>query len=143
MKPSSIVIAKALTIALLVGSGCAPERTGVIQQSRTPTPTGSTSRIEPGTLRAPKDLESDVAAVPVQPPPPQIEVVGEAPKAGYIWIPGRWEWNEDWTWMSGQWTAKPDSATEWSPGHWARRDQGWIWIRGYWRTASAQNRSAH
>ncbi|MGN6552982.1 MAG: YXWGXW repeat-containing protein [Verrucomicrobiota bacterium] len=134
-----------MVIALLSGSGCVPERTGTIQQSRTPAVTVSPPRIESEILGAPEDLGPDVAALPVanHPPPPQIEVVGEAPNAGYVWIPGRWEWNKDWTWVSGHWTAKPDSAAGWSPGRWARRDDGWIWIRGYWRTASAQNRSAH
>jgi hypothetical protein len=67
------------------------------------------------------------------PPPPQIEVVGAAPGAEYVWVPGAWQWRERWVWSGGYWAVRPQADAAWVKGRWVKRDQGWAWIRGYWR----------
>jgi hypothetical protein len=42
--------------------------------------------------------------VMVAPPPPRVEVMGEAPQPGYVWIGGYWNWVGDrHTWVAGHW----------------------------------------
>ena len=67
------------------------------------------------------------------PPPPQVEVVGNAPGSNYQWIPGYWEWREHYVWVPGHWAVAPNPHARWVPGHWTRHARGWVWIRGYWR----------
>ena len=52
------------------------------------------------------------------PPPPQAEVVPAA-RAGWVWVPGRWEHER--------------RGHMWRPGHWERREGRQVWVEGEWR----------
>jgi hypothetical protein len=51
------------------------------------------------------------------PPPPRYEVV-PAPRAGYVWAPGYWQWE--------------GSRHVWAPGHWIAERQGYRWVPDHW-----------
>ena len=71
-----------------------------------------------------------------EPPPPQVVVV-PAPRPGYIWIAGRWEWRGGrYMWANGYWeTDRPGYVYE--QGHWDRRGRGHVWVQGTWRSGGA------
>jgi hypothetical protein len=120
MKVSFAVTGLTLFVGLLFESGCAGHRTAYAEPAQLAVPHS--------TPRPPKQTPITEA-----PPPPQVEVVGTAPNPDYVWIPGRWEWQDGWTWMSGFWATAPHPQAEWIPGRWVKKRRGWIWIRGYWR----------
>ena len=72
--------------------------------------------------------------VQMAPPPPRFERM-PGPRAGQVWVPGRWQWNgRDYVWASGRWQrARPDYA--YAPGQWVQADGGWRWREGDWRRA--------
>jgi hypothetical protein len=55
--------------------------------------------------------------IDVAPPAPRVEVV-PAPRAGYVWAPGYWEWR--------------DSAHVWIPGRWIGERHGYHWVGDRW-----------
>jgi len=72
--------------------------------------------------------------IQVAPPAPRYEPM-PGPRAGQIWVPGHWQWNERaYVWRSGYWqAARPDYA--YAPGRWVQADGGWRWMEGNWRRA--------
>jgi hypothetical protein len=73
--------------------------------------------------------------VEVAPPPPQVEVV-PAPRPGYIWAPGYWNWEGGrHVWVDGRWVGErrgyayvPDHWVEYNDGHgrhWHREPGHW------------------
>lgn len=68
---------------------------------------------------------------PVEAPPaPRVEDV--APRQGYIWIAGHWEWKGSrWNWLAGRWE-RPRAKKVWRGGRWERRGRHYIWIEGQW-----------
>jgi hypothetical protein len=72
------------------------------------------------------------APVMVAPPPPQVEVVGVSPVAGYIWIGGFWNWvGGRHVWVGGHWEA-PRPGQRWVPHQWVREGGGWRLHEGHW-----------
>jgi hypothetical protein len=66
------------------------------------------------------------------PPPPRYEVV-PAPRRGYEWAPGYWNWNgRRHVWVAGHWERV-------RPGHhyerpeWVHANDGWHMNRGGWQ----------
>jgi hypothetical protein len=79
--------------------------------------------------------------VPLAPPPLNVEAVPQPPGPNYVWIPGRWVWDQRyaaWTWKRGFHSWKPAHASGYQPGHWARRGYYWVWIPGRWIVAAGQ-----
>ena len=72
--------------------------------------------------------------IQVAPPAPRYEPM-PGPRAGQVWVPGHWQWNERaYVWRSGYWqAARPDHA--YAPGRWVQADGGWRWMEGNWRRA--------
>jgi hypothetical protein len=70
--------------------------------------------------------------VAVAPPEARVEVVGVAPAAGYVWIPGYWNWNGSaHVWVGGYWAAgRP--GYYWAPHAWVRYGGGWRMAPGHW-----------
>ena len=67
----------------------------------------------------------------VAPPAPRYEVV-PAPRAGYVWQPGFWEWRGDrHYWRRGYWV-RERPGYYWHPSRWEHRDGRWILERGRW-----------
>ena len=70
--------------------------------------------------------------VSVAPPPVQYEVV-PAPRMGFVWVPGIWEWRSHrHVWVGGHWVRS-------RPGHvyhrprWYDHNGRWYFAHGGWR----------
>lgn len=58
------------------------------------------------------------------PPPPRFESV-PAPRRGYVWAPGYWNWDGyRHVWASGHWE-RERVGSYWRPAEWVRADGGW------------------
>jgi hypothetical protein len=69
--------------------------------------------------------------VDVAPPPPRYEVV-PAPRRGFVWDPGYWEWRHGrYIWARGHWV-RERHGMYWHPSHWVERDGRWVLERGGW-----------
>ncbi|HUN90946.1 MAG TPA: YXWGXW repeat-containing protein [Burkholderiaceae bacterium] len=72
------------------------------------------------------------AVVMTAPPPPQVEVIGAPPVAGYVWIGGYWNWvGERHVWVPGHW-AEPRAGHVWVAHQWVREGPGWRMVPGHW-----------
>jgi hypothetical protein len=69
--------------------------------------------------------------VNIAPPAPRYEVV-PAPRAGYIWVPGYWDWRGSrHVWMKGHWEHERHGLY-WHPNRWVERDGHYVLERGRW-----------
>ena len=67
-----------------------------------------------------------------QPPPEQAEVQ-PAPRAGYVWVKGRWEYqNNRWVWQQGTWEQERQGYA-WIDGRWEKQGDRYMWIPGHWQ----------
>jgi hypothetical protein len=67
----------------------------------------------------------------VAPPPARYEVA-PAPRAGYIWAPGYWDWrNGRHAWVRGHWV-RERPGFYWHPSRWEQREGRWAFERGRW-----------
>jgi hypothetical protein len=77
-----------------------------------------------------------VMVVDEAPPEPQYEAE-PAPRAGYVWVRGRWEYrNNQWKWKRGHWKVER-SGHVWVAGHWERRGNRYHWVAGHWNRGGA------
>ena len=69
--------------------------------------------------------------VRIAPPPPPAVVV-PAPRAGFVWAPGYWQWNgARHVWVEGRWLrARP--GFRWVPEHWVVRRGAYRFVPGHW-----------
>jgi len=68
----------------------------------------------------------------VAPPPPREEDPGPPPVAGYVWLPGYWQWvGNRHQWIDGHWAA-PRPGRQWVPHQWVRQGDGWRLAPGHW-----------
>lgn len=66
------------------------------------------------------------------PPAPLVEAM-PAPREGYVWAPGHYEWHHGrYIWMAGNWMeARPGYA--WRSAHWVQHPDGsWTLVAGHW-----------
>jgi hypothetical protein len=64
------------------------------------------------------------------PPSPREE--RQAARAGFTWIPGRWDWRGGkWEWIDGKWE-KERAGKRWNPGHWDKQGDHWMYTEGAW-----------
>ncbi len=69
--------------------------------------------------------------VKIAPPPPRVERV-PAPRRGYIWVPGYWDWRgHRHHWVSGVWV-RERRGYHYQPHRWVERNGGWYFDRGRW-----------
>jgi WXXGXW repeat (2 copies) len=149
-KVSSLILCAA-TATLVLGGGCA-ERHGVERpapvaltstqdtvletspQSHLPWEETSNTAV---TAAPPESPPADAGTAPITateaPPQSPVEVVGQPPNPGYVWIPGVWEWRGYWFWAPGHWAKRPRPSVSWVRGQWEQRSNGWVWTKGYWR----------
>src|SRR5688572_13180842 len=67
----------------------------------------------------------------VAPPAPRYEVV-PAPRAGYVWQPGFWEWRGDrHYWRKGYWV-RERPGYYWHPSRWESDNGRWVMRPGGW-----------
>jgi hypothetical protein len=68
---------------------------------------------------------------PAQPPPPQREE-RHAPRAGFVWVAGRWDWRDGkWDWVAGHWE-RERAGKRWNDGRWDKQGDRWTYIEGTW-----------
>ena len=73
----------------------------------------------------------DVIIVREAPPPPRVEVV-PAPRRGYEWAPGYWNWQGNrHVWVKGHYV-KARHGYSYRPHEWVERDGRWQLHRGRW-----------
>lgn len=70
--------------------------------------------------------------IDVAPPPPRVEVV-PAPRVGYVWAPGYWNWNgHHHVWVGGRWMGERHGY-HYAPHEWVQRNGHWHFNEGGWR----------
>lgn len=73
-----------------------------------------------------------VGVVDIEPPAPQVEVIGVPPYPGYFWVDGYWYWEAGaYRWYAGHWEA-PRAGYRWVPRAWHRDGARWRLHGGYW-----------
>ncbi|MGZ5035431.1 MAG: YXWGXW repeat-containing protein [Usitatibacter sp.] len=78
----------------------------------------------------------------VAPPAPRYEVV-PAPRAGYVWAPGFWDWRGGrHVWVRGHWE-RERHGYHWNPSRWEEHDGRWVLNRGGWDRAEHLARGDH
>jgi len=73
--------------------------------------------------------------VKVAPPPPvSVAVVGRAPSARHVWIPGYHAWKGGrYVWIPGHWMIPPRPGVVWVAPRWVHRGGGYVFVAGFWR----------
>ncbi len=72
------------------------------------------------------------------PPAPKYEAV-PAPRRGYVWVPGYWNWNgHRHVWQSGVWVKERRGYSYVQP-NWVERDGHWELHRGNWARGDADH----
>jgi hypothetical protein len=76
--------------------------------------------------------------VKVAPPEPRSEVV-PAPRRGYTWAPGYWDWRGNrHVWVAGHWVKERRGYAYHEP-RWVERDGRWMQERRGWQRANRDN----
>lgn len=71
----------------------------------------------------------------VAPPPTMYEdkPINEHPR-DTTWRAGYWSYNGgSFSWVPGEYVAKPSGTAVWAPGRWARHQYGWGFVPGHWQ----------
>ena len=72
----------------------------------------------------------DVGVV-IAPPEPRVEVV-PAPRPGYVWAPGYYQWNgHRHNWHNGYWV-RAQPGRHWVAHNWEQRGDHWYFHGGHW-----------
>jgi len=79
-------------------------------------------------------------------PPPPGEGPMEAPpapraetptaRAGFVWIPGRWDWRGKWEWVAGH-EERERAGKKWREGRWDKQGDRWAYVEGTWTDGEA------
>ena len=77
---------------------------------------------------------------PLKAPPLKPELEGQGHSRDAVWIPGFWDLEGDratapragWVWVPGRWEEPPVRGAQWDPGHWGFGNAWWSWIPGHW-----------
>ena len=86
-----------------------------------------------GAMAAPWASARVYVDVDVAPPAPQVEVV-PAPRVGFVWAPGYWNWDEHHhhhVWVAGRWMHERPGH-HWVPERWEERHGRWHFEEGHW-----------
>lgn len=68
------------------------------------------------------------------PPAARAEIPPPRPSERHGWIAGSYVWRVGrWFWVQGYWAVPPRPGATWIPGHWSRREDGFVWVAGTWR----------
>ena len=69
--------------------------------------------------------------VNIAPPAPRYEAA-PAPRTGYVWVPGYWDWRGNHhVWMKGHFE-RERHGYYWHPNRWVERDGRYVLERGKW-----------
>lgn len=70
-------------------------------------------------------------SIDIAPPAPMVVAV-PAPRVGFVWAPGYWNWSGGkHVWMNGSWMPARAGYAYWEP-RWVQRDGKWHFDRGGW-----------
>ncbi|BDB24827.1 YXWGXW repeat-containing protein [Cupriavidus sp. P-10] len=72
-------------------------------------------------------------AIGVPPPAPMYEAI-PAPRPGYVWMPGYWDWDDHHhkhAWKKGRWDRERPGYVYESP-RWVQSRDGWVLVPGRW-----------
>jgi len=76
-------------------------------------------------------MSQDVIVVEKAPPPLREEVV-PAPRTGYIWVAGHWDWRDDhYAWVAGTWVRERPGYV-YHRSEWRQRDGHWEMVHESW-----------
>jgi hypothetical protein len=65
-------------------------------------------------------------------PPPAREERAPAPRDGYVWAPGYWDWNgHAYSWVPGRFIFERRGA-HWIPDRWDQVGSHWERVNGHW-----------
>jgi hypothetical protein len=82
----------------------------------------------------PSMAQTDFRVVIGSAPPPPMYERAPAPRHGYVWAPGYWQWSgHRHNWVQGQWLAARQGYAYASPS-WHQRDGRWYMEPGRWNT---------
>jgi len=71
--------------------------------------------------------------VRVAPPALRVEARAAPPGAGYVWVPGFWNWNGSaHVWVGGHWMTPPRTDYVWRPARWTAESGVWVFAPGGW-----------
>jgi hypothetical protein len=85
-----------------------------------------------GCVVVPDQRHYAAGVVMVAPPEPRVEVYGEAPSPGYVWLGGYWNWvGGRHEWVAGHWSP-PNPGHHWVAHQWVRQGDGWRMKPGHW-----------
>ncbi len=77
---------------------------------------------------------SEIDYIAKRPPDPIAEDEEESPKDNSFWIPGYWSYDkssDDYSWLNGRWE-QLDPDWVFVPSHYTWREDGYVFIAGYW-----------
>ena len=143
MNPKSsagIIFCAALGAAVIWGTGCSSTATRSSTVIQPPTPPGlpkapairvpNPPGVEPPSVGNLIRVEREPPAAPSAQEAPQ----GPQPYPEAVWMPGYYAWlNNQYTWVPGKWERPPPGKTMWVPPRWERRDNGYVFVEGYWQ----------
>ncbi|HVS52737.1 MAG TPA: glycine zipper domain-containing protein [Opitutaceae bacterium] len=82
------------------------------------------------------NTEYVVQQPPPPPPPPRREVVVARPAREAVWVEGYYAYTgrgNEYAWVPGHWEVPPPRAHAYVRPRWERRDNGYVYVRGYWQ----------
>ena len=76
-------------------------------------------------------------AISVNFAPPALPVYAQpqCPEDGYLWVPGYWAWDADYSdyyWVPGTWVPAPEPGYLWTPPWWGWNNGAYVFNEGYW-----------
>jgi hypothetical protein len=85
-----------------------------------------------GCVIAPDQRHFVDGVVMLAPPAPRVEVIGEPPTTGYVWLGGYWNWiGGRYEWTAGHW-GPSHPGHHWVAYQWVRQGDGWRMKPGHW-----------
>jgi hypothetical protein len=91
-----------------------------------------------GAAALPTTVSAQGVWIRTAPPAPRVEVV-PAPRAGYVWAPGYWQWNgHRHVWHNGSWMRERRGYVYSAPA-WVEHDGRWEFRRGAWARGDADH----
>lgn len=83
-------------------------------------------------LSAPAHAQIIIGATIGSAPPAVRYAPAPAPRSGYIWAPGYWDWIAGrYLWVEGRWLAERPGYV-WVSDDWAQYGDGWRRVHGHW-----------
>src|ERR1700712_633950 len=70
------------------------------------------------------------AAAPTEAPPPPRAEAAQA-RAGFVWVPGHWDWRGHWEWVPGR-AEREHRGQKWREARWDHQGDQWVFSDGGW-----------